>query len=269
MTHLIELHLDHLRAAGRSEETIADRKRCLLALDAQLPYGLHRVAAEELIAWLGRPGWSAQTRATYWGHARVYYRWLTETGWLDFDPMARIPRPRVRRGLPHPATDAQVADILARGSSRLRAAVILAAYAGYRCAEMAAVDRADLERDPLRITGKGDRTRIVPRHPLIAELAGRLPAGPVLRRRGGGRFDPGLLSQTLRRELDRLDHPGLTPHAFRHAFATNLLRGGADLRTVQELMGHSSPVVTAVYTAISDGQRRNAVAALPVLAAAC
>jgi integrase/recombinase XerC len=274
MTDLIDAHLRHLEAAGRSGDTIDDRRKVLRRLDRELPYGLTRAATEELEQWFaagrtpaGRP-WSRQTRATYFTHTAGFYSWAVRHRYLDWDPSSEMMRPTVPRGVPHPASDEQLADILTRAARPWRTAVILAAYAGMRAGEVARATREQLARDPIRITGKGAKTRAVPRHPAIAEELDHLPPGPVFLTQTGLPVDGDWVARAVSAYLTELGHRELTLHWFRHWFGTTTLRHCGDLRVVQELMGHASPATTAVYTHVTSEQRRIAVAALPALATA-
>lgn len=281
MTDLIDEHLRHIAAGGLApDSTVDDRRKILRRLDRELPYGLEAANAAELEAWfvagrtpLGRP-WSRKTRATYHEHIAAFYRWAcnTQRGMspkLNWNPFEDIPRPRTPRGVPRPALDSQVADVLARADRPWRTAVLLAAYAGMRVGEIAVATREQVSMDLLIITGKGGRTRVVPRHPMVADEAARLEPGRMFRRPRGGDADGDWLSGRVSDHLTELGYPLLTAHMFRHWFATTTLAACGNLRVVQELLGHSDPATTAVYTQITDEQRRFAVGALPVLAAAC
>lgn len=280
MTDLIEAHLRHIEAGGLApESTVDDRRKILRRLDRDLPCGLEAANAAELEAWfvagrtrLGRP-WSRKTKATYHEHIAAFYRWACQAPRgqkpkLDWNPFEDIPRPRTPRGVPRPALDGQVADVLARAERPWRTAVLLAAYAGMRVGEIAAATREQLAMDLLIITGKGGRTRVVPRHPAIAEEVARLEPGRLFRRPRGGDADGDWLSGRVSDHLTELGYPLLTAHMFRHWFATTTLAACGNLRVVQELLGHSDPATTAVYTQVTDEQRRLAVGALPALATA-
>lgn len=258
----IAAHLAHLRAGGRSEHTIEDREKVLRRLERDLPRGLDKAAVRELEAWLGHPAWSRQTRATYHLHLSGYYRWCHANGHLPRDPSITLIKPRVPHGVPRPATDAQLQRALTHGVHPYRTSVLLAAYATCRAAEVAGLDRDDIDRDAIRILGKGGKERIVPTHPLVWEAVEPLPSGPLViwcRHRVDGDW----VSRHVSAWLTAIGLPEVTLHRFRHWCATNLLNHGADLRTVQELMGHSSPTTTAIYTQITDRQRRTAVLTLP------
>lgn len=265
MTDLIGAHLAHLRAAGKSRHTIEDRGKLLRRLDREWPYGIDEAAVEEWESFLGRPDFAAQTRATYWLHGNGFYRWAVARGFISWNPLAHIDRPRVPAGVPHPVTEEQLALALDRAVRPYRTGIILAAYAGFRASEVADATKQQISAAPIRIHGKGDKTRIVPAHEIIRAELPHLPDGPIIARPGGGPYNGDVVSRTMSAYLTSIGLPEVTLHWFRHWYATTMLANGANLRTVQELMGHSSPAVTAVYTQISDEQRRLAICTLPVL----
>jgi integrase len=263
MTDLIHAHLAHIRAGGFAANTIEDRGKVLRRLNDELPMGLDRATVEELAGWLAHDAWTAQTRATYYGHLRGYFTWACDplNPQLDYDPSASLIRPRVAPTVPRPTSDAEVAHALEHAADPWRRMVALAAYAGCRSFELAIIRREDVTPIQIIITGKGGKQRAVPTSPIVWRAVDGLPAG---------RLHPGRTADNISTNagiyLRHLGLAGVTLHRYRHWFATTLLRNGADLRTVQELMGHSSPATTAIYTQVSDEQRRTAIAALPALA---
>jgi integrase/recombinase XerD len=282
MVNLIDAHLAHLKAAGKSTNTIQDRGRLLRYLDRELPYGVDRAAVEEWEAFLGqegmdgRPRFAQWTRVTYWMHGNGFYAWAVRRGHIDWNPLDYIQRPKKPIGVPHPVTDEQLAYAVGNSARPYRTAILLAAYAGMRAGEVAAATKRQISQNPIRVHGKGDKQRIVPNHALIlAELA-HLKDGPVLARPNGMHYTGDAASQMMSEHLTSLGLPEVTLHWFRHWFATTMLRGGpedareedlrpVDLRTVQELMGHASVADTMVYTQISDRQREIGIRTLPVL----
>lgn len=267
MSDLVELHLVHLAAAGYSPRTVADRRGALRRAAEALPFGLDGAHTDEVAAWLATPSWSRWTRSTYWVHLRGYYAWATRHGHLTGDPMAALDRPPVGDSVPDPVTDAEVRIALERSPEQpWRMAVALAAYAGLRAGELCAVAREDVADDLTRVrAGKGGRDGVVPTHPVVWELARDRPAGPLVRSRLGRPVRSEYLVSSQAAHWRSVGLPGVHLHRFRHWYATALLRSGADLRVVQELMRHRNITSTAGYTAVVDARRAAAVSALPTL----
>lgn len=273
---LIEAHLRHCAAAGYAETTIRDRGEVLRRLDRELPYGLDQAATEELAGWLSRDGWSVETKRTYYKHLAGFFRWASRgrDAHLDWDPSLDLTPPRARRGLPRPVSETDLALLYERVGSIWRLPVQLGANAGLRACEIAGVDRGAITEAEMIVTGKGGETRCIPTHPEIWALVAGLPSGPVVRLTRGKPVGANALSRYAALEFDRVGLPTVTLHRLRHRFATRLLLprelggAGADIRTVQELMGHKSLASTQIYTLVTDGQRRLAIGGLPVLNAA-
>jgi integrase/recombinase XerC len=235
---------------------------------------------ELLRGWLWRgstAGLAKSTLARRSAAARGFTRWLTTTGAADADSGLRLKAPRPDRHLPRVLTRRQVDSLLDDLGVRAQTgeptavrdlAVIEVLYASaLRVSELVGARVADLDRErmTIRVLGKGDKDRVVPfgipaRRALDAYLE---DARPLLL---DGRDDPGtifigargrqLSTRTVYELVARLlaDLPGsgpAGPHAFRHTAATHLLDGGADLRAVQELLGHASLATTQIYTHVS------------------
>lgn len=262
MTDLIDAHLAHIKAGGFAQNTIDDRRKVLNRVHLDLPMGLDQATVEELAGWLARDEWSTQTRATYFGHIRGFFQWACNptSPQLDWDPSSSLIRPRVPKTLPRPVSNAELAHALAYSAEPWHRMILLASYAGLRCIELACIRREDITAVQIIATGKGGKQRAIPTAVRIWDAVKDLPAG---------RLHPGTNADDISRDagvyLRRIGLPGVTMHRFRHWFATMMLRNGADLRTVQELMGHASPATTAIYTQVSDEQRQMAIAALPAL----
>ena len=270
----------HLRRAkGKlSEQTIDDRRKLLYRLDRELPEGLCKATQEELEEWLVGPEdrpWARETRRTYFMHLRCFFRDASNprrSEHLDYDPTEGIACPTAPAGLPRPATEDQLAAALTRLPAPYSRAVALAAYAGARAAEVAALLREEVTARSLLLHGKGGKDRLVPTHPAVWSRIEHLPPGPIIVREvhREREADGDYVSSRVTVWLGRIGYPELTLHQFRHRFATLALRprefggAGASLRTVQELLGHANPAVTARYTAVSERERDVCVAALPM-----
>jgi len=217
--------------------------------------------------------------------ARALTGWLARTGRSPVDAAARLRSPRAVRPLPgvlradHARELLKAADQAAQRASAeadpvaLRDAAILEVlYAsGIRVAELCGLDleSVDHDRRTLRVLGKGSRERVVPFGvPAAAALTrwlrdgrGKLahPGSPpaVFLGLRGGRIDPRQVREVVYRAVDGLgDAPAMGPHGLRHSAATHLLDGGADLRSVQELLGHATLATTQIYTHVSIERAR-------------
>lgn len=264
MTDLIDAHLAHLRAAGRAATTIRKRGELLRRVDRDLPYGIDGATVEELAAWLARDQWSQAAKHNYFHHIRGYFTWATDerNPHLDYDPSASLARPRVPAGVPKPVTDDEVAAALDRSDEMWRRLVILAAYGGMRCCELATIRREHIGEQDTTIKGKGGKSRKIPTMPNVWAAVRDLPRGPV-----GPSRDAQWISRNALYHFARIGLDGVTMHRFRHWYATTMLANGVDLMTVSRYLGHASTATTAGYCQITAGQRERARRALPDLGA--
>ena len=186
---------------------------------------------------------------------------------------ARPPRlrgPRLKKGLPRPVTpdDARnlaelVADTSKEGwiGARDRAVLLLLYGAGLRIAEALSLKGSDIPLgSTLTVTGKGNKQRVVPILPIVREAVEEYARhcpwpitgdGPLFLGAKGGALNPGMVQKAMAQARKALGLPATaTPHALRHSFATHLLGAGADLRSLQELLGHASLGSTQIYTKV-------------------
>lgn len=266
MSTLMGEYLDWLRICGRSPRTIDARRDILHRIDEELPYGLEMATTDELKAWIFRDDWSSATRETYYGCVRSFFTWATNPHdtKLDFDPMALLPRPKTPRGLPRPVSDVELQRILTTAAEPFRTWSLLAAYAGLRCIEIAGLRRENVTSDNLIVArGKGGRPGVVPTHPAIWAALRDRPLGPVaITQQGEVASDRYVSIRTavyFRRELHM---PGVALHRLRHWFGTNIYRNTRDIRRTQELLRHTSPATTAIYTLVTSEERLAAIQTL-------
>jgi integrase/recombinase XerC len=275
----------HLRSErGRSEHTIraylGDVRNLLGFLEAEC--GITEVAdirLRDLRSWLAgltSAGSSRATVARRAAAARTFLGWATRTGRIPSDPSLRLASPSRGSRLPEVLKETQAAallDVAAVASDdqdpihlRDRAALELLYSSGIRVGELTSldVDDIDLGTNTVRVMGKGGKERTVPfgrpaRAAVEAWLSLGRPqlvtggSGPaLLLGRRGRRADPRQIRSALHELLTHVpDAPDLGPHGLRHSAATHRLAGGADLRLVQELHGHSSLATTQIYTHVS------------------
>jgi integrase/recombinase XerC len=207
---------------------------------------------------------------------RSFYRYLDRQGHAKNDAVLTLRGPRLPKSLPRPVSVADARDTLdAAGAETVEpwiaardAAILTLLYGcGLRLSEALGLTRREAPRPGtavLAITGKGNKQRLVPILPAVAEaieaylaLCPHAPApdGPLFLGLRGGPLNPRLVQRLMETLRHRLGLPETaTPHALRHSFATHLLGGGADLRAIQELLGHASLSTTQRYTAV-DGTR--------------
>jgi site-specific recombinase XerD len=244
------------------------------------PEAVQRLQLRRYLAFLATTGKQRRTIARRASALRRYFDWLRRRGHVTTDPAAglsaprgearlpRVLRPDELRGLldeaPAPAGD----DPLAVALGHRDDAVLELLYgSGVRVAELSALDVDDVEagRGRMLVRGKGGKHRMVPlSDPAVAALGAWLgsgrellahaesPSAAVFLNRRGRRLSP----RDVRRIVDRRASAPTHPHALRHTFATHLLDGGADLRVVQELLGHADLSTTQRYTHVSKERLR-------------
>ena len=267
---------------GREADWRAPRRTELRAFLADLVAGHARTTVAQRLAAI-----------------RAFYRFVVRSGLAPGNPWAAIATPRLPRRLPRVLEVDQIerlldavdddlavagagprAELAAALAQRDRALVETAYAAGLRISELAAADLGslDLRRGEIRVTGKGRKERIGllgrPARGAIAAyleearpvlVAHRSPGAPMPVEVFLNHHGAPLGVRGLRMRLDRLRRraglpAGITPHTLRHSFATHLLDGGADLRIVQELLGHESLATTQIYTHVSPARLRSAYA---------
>jgi integrase/recombinase XerC len=229
-----------------------------------------RELLERALHGLYRTHHSAASAARALAAWRSLSRFCMRRGLIARDPARGIPFPRLPKRLPRtlPANDLKLAlDRVAvaddRAAARDRALLELAYSSGLRLSELVGLNRGDVDRGAglVRVRGKGRRERIVPvgdgaMGALDAYLAGRPRSvrgdEPVFTGPSGARLSGRTVQRVVRRRLmDLARGLGVTPHALRHSFASHMLDRGADLRAIQEMLGHRSLATTQVYTHVS------------------
>lgn len=233
---------------------------------------------------LSRAGCAPRTIAAHLSTIRGFFRWLVLEGIAEDDPAAALMAPKIGRSLPRTLTASQMDALLsapdrcAPGGMRDACMLELLYATGARVSEAAGLTTASFEDGGrlVRLLGKGSKERIVPLYrrareavasyldPARPALAARAPAlaGDALFISDRGRpMGADALRYRFRRLAAAAGIPAdVTPHAMRHTFATDLLAGGADLRVVQELLGHASLSTTQIYTHLTPDRLKAAVA---------
>ena len=235
------------------------------------PFHVTHAELRGYLAEMSRARYSAETMNRRLSSVRDLYRWLVEEGVTTEDAAAAIVSPKRAKTLPRTLTEDEAERLLEACDGRDardvrdRAFLELLYATGARISEVSKLDvrDVDLNQGQVRLEGKGSKTRIVPIYDLAAERVRSyvLEARPGLAAKGNTREEALFIStrgnrmsaDALRTVFERravaagIDRP-VTPHAMRHTFATELLSGGADLRSVQTLLGHADLSTTQIYT---------------------
>ncbi len=274
---------------GRSEHTrrayLADLRSLFAFLDERSPDGnLTALSLPMLRSWLAAQaagGAARTTLARRTSAVKTFTAWATRKGLLAADPAARLQVPRARRTLPAVLRQDQALAAMAaadRGAQerhpmalRDRLIVEMLYATGIRVSELCGLDVDDVDtgRRLLRVLGKGDKQRTVPfGRPALAALTDWLAdgrphlatpeSGPaLLLGPRGRRLDPRQARTVVHQTVGAVaGAPDIGPHGLRHSAATHLLEGGADLRVVQELLGHSTLATTQLYTHVTVARLR-------------
>jgi len=249
------------------------------AAQGLLPADVNYQALRRWAARISSTGVAARTLARKLASARAFFRVLVEHGELRANPADLLASPKLPQRLPRTLKATDVARLLDRIPAttalelRDRAMFEIAYGCGLRAEELVNLDLANVEFDSeqLRVLGKGAKTRFVPAgEPALRAVARYLERGrPAL---AGETGEPALFLSKTGRRLSTSDvrrrlavwarhaaaQGAVHPHALRHSFATHLLEGGADLRAIQELLGHSSISTTQIYTRVESARLRAA-----------
>lgn len=279
-TEALRRRLEGLNASGGDGEhivaTLGAATITAVMLDADV------AAIRKFLERLAEQSYSPATMARKIATLRSFHRWLEKRGLITVNPMLMIRTPKQAKRLPKAINVEQVEKLLAAPNdnnllgARDRAILETLYSTGIRVSELVGINRGDVDEpgQALIVMGKGKKERIVPlgSHALAAirhyatildrdrAAAGQGPdpAAPLFINKHGGR----LSTRSVRRKVSKylteagLD-PTISPHTLRHSFATHLLDNGADLRSVQELLGHQSLSTTQVYTHLTAQRMRD------------
>jgi integrase/recombinase XerC len=282
-------HLAHERGATHNTLQAYERdlRQFLSWLRADMGHApciadLARLDAKRFRAFLAarrRGATGSRTLARSLSALRTFFRWLEAQEITRNRALLQVARPKVPHGIPKPLTVVKAAEVVdAGGTAELDwvaardCAVLLLLYgSGLRISEALSIARRDAPvpgRDVLRVVGKGNKERLVPVLAVTQTAVARYIAlcpyslaadGPLFLGAKGGPLSPRIIQLAMERLRAGLGLPETaTPHALRHSFATHLLSAGADLRQIQELLGHASLSTTQVYTEV-DRERLLAV----------
>lgn len=293
LTPIVGVYLDHLRVErGLSDNTVAAYRRDLRHYERYLiergigdAREVEQEDVERFVAWMrtrrtdrGQP-YATATVARAVVAVRGLHRFLSREGIATVDVAAEVPTPPRQRSLPKALPVEEIERLVAApvgeapASLRDRAMLELLYGAGLRISELITLDVDDLDRPDqlVRVRGKGGKDRVVPYGGAAAEaldhwlvrgrpdLAGRDPA--VFLNRGGRRLTRQGAWKIVKTHAAAVGlGDAVSPHTLRHSFATHLVDGGADVRAVQELLGHAHVTTTQVYTLVSRERLREVYA---------
>jgi integrase/recombinase XerC len=270
-------HVHLAQARRRSPHTVrayhAAAVRLLRAMDDADAEAVARIGVAQLRSHLAArraEGIGNSSAARELSALKAFLAFARDTAGINDLAAPRLRGPRVKKGLPRPVTPDEAVNLAHAVDesaaepwigARDRAVLLLLYGAGLRIAEALALTSAALPLgETLRVTGKGAKQRMVPLLPVVREaIAAYLaqspwpmaPDAPLFRGAKGGALSPGMVQKAVARVRGHLGLPDTaTPHALRHSFATHLLGAGADLRSLQELLGHASLGSTQIYTRV-------------------
>lgn len=285
---LIDRFITSLKVEGNYSEHTLDAYRSdlegfiewLLSRGADLFLVKHRQARAYMSA-LGNDGYAKTSINRKLSAIKSFYRWLVVEGELDADPLSTVSGPKKERRLPRRLVAEDIARLLgvwdtgeAKGV-RNRAILELLYASGARISEVASMNVGDVDfaERQIKVLGKGSKERIIPIHDMAARTleiylgaprqelasASKTHADTLFLSSRGNPMSAAAIRRMFKESLALagLDE-NLTPHDLRHSFASDLVEGGADLRTVQELLGHASLSTTQIYTHLSASHLKEA-----------
>lgn len=285
MDHLLETFLASLKARGISENTLKAYRSDLADLLQFLVDTKQNLSLDALRDWMWRQseaGASKSTLARKTSSAKAFTEYLYERGEISEDSGLRLRAPKLERTLPKVASEKSLAEVFSKlieqatpdNPSALRdlCAFELLYATGMRVSELAGLDQSDVDysRRLLRVTGKGNKQRMLP-YGVTAEkalndyirlarpkLAIETSPDALLLTSRGKRVGVRQLYSLVANQLAQTATGSAGPHTLRHSAATHLLDHGADLRAVQEILGHASLATTQIYTHVSVERLRDA-----------
>lgn len=283
--------IDEFAESLRAEKSLADLTIRNYKADLQPLYdymrlrgigdmrALDRVALRSYLAWLTELGYVRHSVSRKLSTLRSFLRWLARKGMIDGDPLPKRGVMRVEKRLPRFLSQEQAERLMdapdANTAAGLRDIALLEVIygAGLRVSEASNLRVSDLNlaTREMRVVGKGSKERVAllgetAKTALLAylsrarpQLAGKDSGMTLFLNRFGGRLSQRSIQEKVRRYGMKAALPaGIHTHTLRHSYATHMLEGGADLRVVQELMGHASPATTQIYTHVTNAQARRA-----------
>ncbi|PWB75885.1 site-specific tyrosine recombinase XerD [candidate division GN15 bacterium] len=262
-------YLQHLKLErGLSDNTVSAYRRDLeafaKAIGAKDPARISAVAVTAYFGGMNKLGMKPSSIARKLSSLRQFFAYLTDAGTISESPLISYSAPKIARYHPDYLSPRDIesiirtADSFGRNDKRNRAIIEVLYGCGLRISELIDLSRENFEFEAgfLRVTGKGEKQRLVPvgsfaRKAVLEYLESRAGSdgGVVFAGRGGRKFSRTGVWKIVKQMVRRAGIiKRVTPHTFRHSFATHLLEGGADLRVVQEMLGHADISTTEIYT---------------------
>lgn len=246
-----------MHAAGRSPRTIRLYRCHLGKIIRECPDGPDSVTPTDLRYILACGRWKPETRKSVRGTLGSFFRWAHGTGIVDVDPTRGLDTVRVPAGVARPIPEDVLHEALSHADERDRMMLMLGAYAGLRCMEIARVHSRDWDGSGLYVTGKGGKTRYVPIVRIDLRRILTACSGYLFPGQDGGHLSPGYVSKRLARAL-----PGKwTAHTLRHRCGTVMYAGTRDLLAVGAVLGHARPETTLRYVRLPQDALIDAVRA--------
>ena len=286
MDRLAEDFRNYLRIErGMSPNTVASYSRdvedLLKAYDGYLPADIGTAELERYLSGRIAKGLSKRSQARMLSSFRSFFNWCIEEGDLKDNPCDRIDSPKLGKYLPAVLSveevDAIISSVDTRTPSGLRNRAILEVLygCGLRVSECTGllISHVHLDEGYVDVVGKGNKQRVIPLGEMAADaIRNYLPARPepaarsfedlLFLNRSGRPLSRVYVFDTVKKQAMAAGiQKEISPHTFRHSFATHLIEGGADLRTVQEMLGHESILTTEIYTHIDSSTWQAAVLA--------
>lgn len=271
MPTLIEKYETYQRRMGLSPNTILLRRRQIELYEREVG-PIEHTNENKIQEWLDSRTLSSgkaisdKTRSCYLTTFSSFFKWGVKKDEIAFNPIDKIDRPKVHNGVPNPIPERALAKAIAGCTNpMLKCWIVIEAYAGLRCQEVAYLDVEDIQYDEGRIHvrfGKGGKERYVPLHATIVEALSAYEAP-----RSTGRLWPNAKPSTVSQRVNRYYHGmGIahTAHKNRHRFGTQLYKhSGESLLVVQNALGHSDPKTSSIYARVDQESITTAVNLIP------
>lgn len=263
---------DYQRSKGLAATTVRNRESIIRSLQRHSGRSYTDVALPDLRRQIGRPSISAGSRRTERGAMIAFFTFLCEDGYRVDNPALKLAAVTAPKGTPRPFTREQIDAMIGSGAYRkTRAMILLGYYQGFRVSSIARVHGTDVDTTAgtIRTVGKGGKERTLPLHTVVRELAETMPTEDwwfPARDGSDGPMKSASVTNliTLAKKRAGITDPTLTPHSLRHAFGTDLVEAGVDIRIIKELMMHESLVTTQIYTGVSASRKQEGILTLPV-----